>query len=320
MDPGRILVTGGDGFVGRALLTQLHARGWQATGTSRRLAPGTADSGNLIASGDLERVTDWRPLLEGHAVVVHTAARVHLLRDRARDPLAAYRAANTAATLRLAQAAAAAGVRRFVFVSSVKVLGEATAPGRPFTAASPLAPADPYAVSKAEAERGLGAIAQRTGMELVVVRPPLVYGPGVRANFRRLLTWVDRGVPLPLGGLDNRRSLLALDNLVDLLAHCCVAPAAAGATLLASDGEDLSTSELLQRIGTALGRPARLLPASPRLLALASRCGAAGAVARLTGSLQVDSSAARSRLDWQPPLSVDAGLAAVAAWYREQRR
>lgn len=315
MSDGRILVTGANGFVGAALLAHLAHQGEPVRGSVRDPAPrGLAR--DLIETGNLDATTDWRAALEGVDVVVHTAARVHLMRDRAQDPLAAYRAVNTDATLNLARQAAAAGVQRLVFVSSVKVLGEATVTNAPFTALSPPAPPDPYGQSKAEAEAGLWRIAEQTGLEVVVVRPPLVYGPGVRANFLRLMAWVDRGIPLPLAGLDNRRSLVGIGNLTALLSHCCTHPGAVGQTLLVSDGEDLSTSDLLLRMGRALGRQPRLFRAPRRLYGLAAQLGAGNAVARLTQSLQVDISTTCSTLDWRPSLSVDACLAATADWYR----
>ncbi len=235
--------------------------------------------------------------------------------DTSADPLAAFRQTNTAGTLHLARQAAAAGVRRFVFVSSVKVNGEGTAEGSPFTAADAPAPQDPYGISKMEAEQGLRQIAVDTGMEVVIVRPPLVYGPGVKANFATLMRWLQRGIPLPLGAVtDNRRSLVALDNLVDLLITCIHHPAAANQTFLVSDGEDLSTTALLRRMGQALGKPALLLPVPPALLALGAKVLGKGDVAqRLLGSLQVDITHTRETLGWTPPIGVDEGLRRAAA-------
>lgn len=252
---------------------------------------------------------DWFDALTGTQAILHLAARAHILHDEAADPLAAYRAVNTAGTLRLAEQAAAAGVRRFVFVSTVKVHGESSPPGRPFDETMAPVPEGPYAVSKLEAEQGLAALAARTGMEVVVVRPPLVYGPGVKANFAAMARAVDRGWPLPLGAIDNRRSLIGVDNLVDLLLRCLDHPAAANQAFLASDGEDLSTPEMLRRLGTALGRPARLLPVPQTLLrAGGALLGRGPAVDRLCGSLQVDITKARTLLGWSPPVSVDEGL------------
>ena len=265
---------------------------------------------------DLGPESDWSALLTGAPIdcVIHLAARVHVMNDRAQDPLADFRRANTAGTLQLARQAALAGVRRFVYVSSIKVNGEETLPGRPFVPRVTEAPRDAYGISKFEAERGLAELSRDTGMELVVVRPPLVYGPGVRANFLSMMRWIKRGVPLPLGAIDNRRSLVALDNLVDLLILCGQHPAAAGKTFLVSDGEDLSTTELLRRMGSALGKPARLIPCPSALLTGgAALLGRAGVARRLCGSLQVDVSETREVLGWKPVVGVDAALRKTAA-------
>ncbi|MFT3717978.1 NAD-dependent epimerase/dehydratase family protein [Pseudorhodoferax sp.] len=306
-----IVLTGGSGFVGRAVVQALARRG-----SALRLAGRAAAAPvplpphvQTVAVAPLGPQADWSAALRGASAVLHLAARAHVLRDPAADPLAAYRAVNTAGTLRLAEQAAAAGVRRFVFASTVKVHGESTPADRPFTEDMAPAPQDPYALSKWEAEQGLAAIAARTGMEVVVVRPPLVYGPGVRANFAALVRAVARGWPLPLGAIDNRRSLVGLDNLVDLLLLCLEHPAAAQQTFLASDGEDLSTPALLRRLAAAMGRPARLLPVPPALLrAGAGLLGRGAAVERLCGSLRVDIAKARRVLGWAPPLGVDEGL------------
>lgn len=258
--------------------------------------------------------TDWSRALAGCSAVVHAAARVHVITEVAEDPLARFRHVNVAGTLNLAAQAAAAGVRRFVFVSSVKVNGEGTMEHRPFTASDAPAPQDPYGISKDEAEQGLRQIAQDTGMEVVIVRPPLVYGPGVKANFASLMRALQYGLPLPLGAVtQNRRSLVALDNLVDLLLTCVDHPAAANQTFLVSDGEDLSTAELLRRMGLAMGRRARLLPVPPALLKLgAMALGKADMVQRLLGSLQVDITHTHQTLGWTPPIGVDEGLRRAA--------
>lgn len=316
----RVLVTGASGFVGGRLLERLAAENRAAVAAVRRRIGPPGDVPAVVID-DIDRHTDWSAALGGCEVVVHTAARVHMMRDAAPDPLAAFRRVNVEGTLNLARQAASAGVRRFVFVSSIKVNGEATLPGRPFRANDPPAPADPYGVSKLEAEQGLFVLARDSGMEVVVVRPVLVYGPGVGANFLSMMRWLRRGLPLPLGALGNRRSLLALDNLVDLLVHCLDHPAAAGAVFLASDGEDLSTPDLLRRLGVALGRPARLLPAPPAFLqAGATLLGRRALAQRLCGSLQVDSTATRERLDWTPPLSVNAALELTAAAFLASER
>ena len=251
--------------------------------------------------------------------MVHTAARVHLLRDGAADPLAAFRRVNVQGTLDLAQQAAAAGVRRLVFISSVKVHGETTALGTPYFADDAPAPRDAYGSSKMEAEDGLRSIAATSGMEVVIIRPPLVYGPGVKANFQVMLRWLSRGMPLPLGAIHNQRSLVALDNLVDLIVTCTHHPAAANQTFLVSDGEDMSTTQLLRRLGQAMGRPARLIPVPPALLkAGAAMLGKPGLAQRLCGSLQVDITKTRQLLGWSPPISVDEGLRRAAKGFRHE--
>jgi UDP-glucose 4-epimerase len=264
---------------------------------------------------------DWTPLLDRIDVVIHAAARVHVMRDQAADPVVEFRRANTEGTLALARQAAAAGVKRFVFVSSIKVNGEGTLPGQPFVAKVSSAPCDPYGLSKYEAEEGLKALAAETGMEIAIVRPPLVYGPGVGANFLSMMRWISRGVPLPLGSIHNRRSLVALDNLVDLLLTCATHPAAANRVFLVSDGEDLSTTDLLRRLGRAMGKPPRLLPVP----AAALRWGAAilgrGDIGRrLCGSLQVDASETSRTLGWKPVIGVDAALVKAARAFSEADR
>jgi len=267
--------------------------------------------------GELGAETDWGDAVRGAEVVIHTAARVHVMKDGAQDPLSEFRRMNVEGSLNLALQAAEAGVRRFVFVSSIKVNGERALVNQPFTAENIPAPIDPYGVSKHETEQGLHRLATETGMEVVVIRPPLVYGPGVKANFRALMRAVAGGIPLPLGAIDNRRSMVALDNLVDLIITCIKHPAAANETFLVSDGEDLSTPDFVRRLARAMGRPARVIPVPESLLmAGAKLLGKQEAVRRLCGSLQVDISKTRELLGWTPPISVDEGLRRAVAGMR----
>ena len=298
-----VLVTGATGFVGSSLRIALAELG-------HRVRPAVRDSSGLASEamvGYIHTHTDWSAALSGCDAVVHLAARVHVMRDAAADPLMAFRTVNVDGTLNLARQAAAAGVRRFVFLSSIKVNGEGRA--EPYRETDQAAPRDPYAVSKWEAEQGLRALAAETGMELVILRPPLVYGPGVKANFQRLIRAVAKGLPLPLGAIDNRRSLLFLGNLVDAIRLCLEHPAAANRTYLLADGEDVSTPELVRRLARAMDRPAHLLAVPPAWFALAGQLlGKREEVARLLGSLAVDSSAIRADLGWKPPSSLDQGL------------
>ncbi len=309
-----ILVTGGTGFIGRRLIERLLGGGRAVRASIRRRPPEpAAGTQAAVEVGDVNGDTDWTEALHGASVVVHLAARAHVMRDTANDPLAEYRRVNVAGTINLARQAAASGVRRFVFVSSIKAHGEVTGVGSAFSAASAPAPMDAYGLSKREAEQELAKLARDTGMEWVVVRPPLVYGPGVKGNFLALMRAVHRGMPLPLGAIYNRRSLVALDNLVDLLATCIDHRAAANRAFLVSDGSDLSTTELLRRIGVALGRSARLIPVPEPLLRWGAKALGQPAVAqRLCGSLQVDISETQRILDWAPPVTVDEGLRRTA--------
>ncbi|MCG9022841.1 SDR family oxidoreductase [Laribacter hongkongensis] len=313
-----VLVTGATGFVGAAMLQRLAAVGQPARAAYRHIMTPLPTWGAGVAVGDLGARQDWRTALDGVATVVHTAARVHLIQDAATDPMAEYRRVNVEGTINLARQAAASGVRRFVFLSSIKVNGEFTEAGQPFTADDEPTPENSYGVSKYEAEQLLRQIAAETGMEVVIIRPPLVYGPGVKANFESMMRWLVRGVPLPLAAVtQNRRSLVALDNLVDLIVTCLNHPAAANQTFLASDGEDLSTAELLKRMGAAMGKPARLFYVTPALLKLgATLLNKPGIYQRLCGSLQLDIAKTRQLLEWTPPMSVDEGLRRAAEGFR----
>jgi nucleoside-diphosphate-sugar epimerase len=259
--------------------------------------------------GSIDGATKWTAALCAVDVVVHLAARVHVMKDMSSDPLAAFRKVNVEGTLNLARQSAAAGVTRFVFLSSIKVNGECTKPGQAFTETDATAPQDAYGLSKHEAEQGLRQLAADTGMEVVIIRPPLVYGPGVKANFAALMHAVQHGWPLPLGAVHNQRSLVALDNLVDFIVTCITHPQAANQTFLVSDGHDLSTTELVRSMAQAAGVPARLLPVPVwALQAGATLLGKGDAVQRLCGNLQVDTAKARTLLGWVPPVSVGEGL------------
>ncbi|WP_019583479.1 NAD-dependent epimerase/dehydratase family protein [Thioalkalivibrio sp. ALE16] len=305
---GRVLVTGASGFVGSALVDRLERDGrWEARAGSRR-GGALSRGAEWVVTPSLEAGADWSEALHGVSAVVHAAARAHVLDEAADDPLTEFRRCNVDGTLELARQAAQAGVRRFVFLSSIGVLGRSGE--RPLRFDDPPAPEDDYAVSKWEAEQGLEDLSRETGMEVVIVRPPLVYGPNAPGNFGKLMEWVARGVPLPLGAVTgNRRSLVGLDNLVDLLVTCLEHPAAANRVFLAGDGEDLSTTDLLRRVAAAMGRRARLVPVPPGLLRAGARAVRRGEMARrLLDSLQVDISDTRETLGWEPPVSVDEGL------------
>ncbi len=313
----KLLVTGATGFVGSGLLQCFATTpGIEIVATTRRVSNTVKPGTTFVCVGDLFGATDWTPLLSGVDVVVHLAARVHVMRDTVSDPLGEFRRINTEATLNLARQAAAAAVGRCVFLSSIKVNGEATSPSRPLRADDAAAPHDPYAVSKFEAEQGLQAVDAETGMRIATIRPPLVYGPGVGANFRRLMGLAARGIPLPVGGVRNARSLVSVWNLCDLIRTLVAAPSATSGVFMVSDGEDLSTADLMRRISRFMGRRARV-PAVPlaMLKAVGRLTGRGDEVARLTDSLTVDIADTRRRLEWTPPLSVDVSLERTVRWY-----
>lgn len=301
-----ILLTGATGFVGSRLAETLNDMSdIDLTCAVRRF--GAAGSGREVVVSGLEADTSWSDALADQQVVIHAAARAHIIRDEVPDPLAEYRRVNVEGTLNLARQAAESGAKRFVFISSIGVNGNTNS--RPFTEDDEPSPAEPYAQSKLEAELGLRAIAEEAGMEVTFIRPPLVYGRNAPGNFGSLVKWVSKGVPLPLGSIRNKRSLVALDNLVDLIVTCVDHPAAANQVFLVADGKDLSTTELLQGVSRAMDKPARLIPVPAAMLMFgASLLGKEAVAQRLLGSLQVDISKARNLLGWEPPLAVDEGL------------
>jgi nucleoside-diphosphate-sugar epimerase len=313
----QVLVTGATGFVGSTLCRTLVSRGYAVRAAMRQnIVDGPATTGMAIFPiGEMGSDTTWRHALHGCDAVVHLAARVHVMRDRSSNPLAAFRAVNVDATRQLLKQAAESGVRRFVFLSTIKVNGEMSV-GKPFRESDPPAPLDPYAISKWEAEKAVIDLCNRAGMEFTILRPPLVYGPGVGGNFARLLKAVDRGVPLPFGALRNRRSLIYVENLADLIAVSLGDSVAAGKTYLVSD-DDVSTPELIRRTAVALGKQARLISVPLWLLRIgAGILGRASDYERLAGDLAIDPSAVRGELGWAPPFEMSQALAATAAWYR----
>ncbi len=322
----KILVTGANGFVGNALSQSLASQSHEVLAVSRQ----SIEQQSLSISehsaqylyrllADFGNISSIQEHLQSVQAVVHCAARVHQVHETAADPLLEYRRVNTQATLALARAAAQEGVKRFVFLSSVKVNGEFSLPRQPFTAEQ-AAPQDPYGISKWEAEQGLMEISAKTGMEIVIIRPPLVYGPGVKANFLTMMRWLQNGIPLPLGAIANQRSLVALPNLVDFIALCLTHPKAANQTFMINDQQDVSTTALLRGLGDALGRPARLLPVPQSMLTLALKAiGKGGIAQRLCGDLAVDASPASTLLGWKPPLTVQQGLQLTAQHFLSTR-
>jgi len=309
----RILVTGANGLVGRHLCLTLCQQQHAVVAAVRAVDCGNDGLLQTVSITDIDADSDWSAALQKVDVVVHLAARVHVMTDASCDPLAAYRQVNVAGTLNLARQATQAGVKRFIFISSVKVNGEYTEIGRPFTEENVANPQDAYGQSKLEAEQGLLLLAKQTAMEMVIIRPPLVYGAGVKANFSRMLLAVRLGIPLPLGAIHNKRSFVYVGNLVSLILRCLDHPSAVSQVFLVSDGLDLPTTELLKECAVALGVKSRLWPLPQRLIeSLASMVGKGDEAQRLCGSLQVDISKARALLGWTPPFSVEDGLKATA--------
>lgn len=315
-------ITGATGFVGSAVVNQLLAGTFHPLRIAvrdKRVMP--VERVEVVSVSSLAPDNHWDDFVIGTDVVIHCAARVHVLSESAGDPEYEYHQANVLGTLNLAEQAAAAGVRRFIFISSIKVNGESTDSGTAFHADGPTQPQDPYGKSKMKAEEGLRQLASRTGMEVVIIRPVLVYGPGVKANFLNMMTWLDKGVALPLGAIDNRRSLVALDNLVSLIVTCIDHPAAANQTFLVSDGRDLSTTELLRQMGAALGRSPRLLPVPTWILkGAAAALGKKAFSQRLCGSLQVDISKTCDMLGWTPPMTVEDAMNKTARDFLERKK
>jgi len=305
-----ILLTGATGFVGNAIAWQL------ATKTEDNIVAAvrgisSALPGNIkqLVLGSLQENVNYTTALKSVEVVVHAAARVHVMQDDACDSLVEFRKVNVEGTLNLARQAAEVGVKRFVFISSIKVNGESTELDKPFLENDQYIPIDPYGLSKWEAEQGLFEISQETGMEVVVIRPPLIYGIGVKANFQKMMQWMNKGIPLPFGAIDNQRSLVALDNLVDFIVLCTHHPKAAGEVFLISDGADVSTTELLRKVARAMDKKACLIAVPVGLMRFFARLlGKADVADRLFGSLQVDSSKARELLGWKPVITMDEQL------------
>ena len=304
----KILVTGANGFVGKSLCSALIAQE-HAVRAVIRVAEVRAYNVEQVVVSSINFDTDWSAALRDVSIVIHLAARVHVMNDSAIDPLGEFRKTNVAGTLHLAQQAVKAGVKRFIFVSSVKVNGEQTIKNKPFLEADTANPQDAYGISKHEAEQGLMRIAEETGLEVVIVRPPLVYGAGVKANFASMMRVVKRGIPLPLGAIHNKRSFVYVGNLVSLILRCIDHPAAANQTFLVSDGHDISTTELLRGCADALGVKASFLPVPQKIVEVcATLVGKRDVAQRLCGNLQVDISKALNLLDWTPPISLAVGL------------
>jgi len=277
------------------------------------------DGIKLLQVKTIDNTTNYRDWLQGIDVIVHTAARVHRMKESRKDPLKAYRAVNTEATLNLARQAAEAGVKRFIFISSIKVNGESTSKGHPFTYADIPKPIDPYAISKYEAEKGLCELATKTNLETVILRPPLVYGPGVKANFRKLLQIVHRGIPLPLGSVNNQRSFVYIENFVDLIHACIENPAAANQLFLVSDDHDVSTQELFRKLAGLMHRRANLIPVPTNFLIRASALlGKQAQMSRLIGNLQIDIHHTKETLGWKPMFSFDEGLKKTVQQFLKQ--
>jgi len=318
----KILISGATGLVGKALCPLLKSYG------DVRVALWQKEDGinipvdiSPIVVGSVDRNTNWNMALRGIDVVIHLAARVHVMEDKASDPLGAYREVNAVGTETLARQSAAAGVRRLIFVSTIKVNGEQTHGGNAFTEKDVPNPQDPYSISKIEAEKALTDVAENSGLEVVIIRPPMIYGPDVKARFLTLMKLVDRGVPIPTRSIKNRRSLLYVRNLADFLALCVTESEAANQVYLLSDGEDVSTSDLVSTIARAMKKPDRQFGVSE----IVARTGARllrreNFYSRLWGSLKIDSTKAREQLGWRPPYSFAEGIEDTVNWYLNKSR
>jgi nucleoside-diphosphate-sugar epimerase len=311
-----ILITGSTGFVGTVLCRRMLREGLQVTAAVRNLSSRSLlpEEANIVNVGPISPMTTWTSALNGANTVVHLAARTHAMRELSKDPLQAYRSINVEGTERLARSAAVSGVKRFIYISSVKVNGEGK--DEPYTELATPAPEDAYGISKWEAEQTLRRIEAETGMEVVIIRPTLIYGPGVKANILALLKIVKRGFPLPLGNIHNRRSLIYVGNIVDAIAVCAAHPEAAGQTYMVSDNEDVSTPELIKCVAQAQGRKPRIFPFPESLLRLAgSVIGRESTIDRLFRSLTVDTSKIRRELGWKPPFTMQEGMTETAKWF-----
>lgn len=315
----RILVTGATGFLGSFLCNKLLKDGFSVRGTLLPSEKASSLTGGVepVTVERLGADTTWSHSLKDVDIIIHLAARVHIMNDRELDPLTEFRRVNVEGTVQLAREAAKAGVNRFVYISSIKVNGEENI--TPYTTESSPTPLDPYGISKWEAEQSLRKIEAETGMEVVIIRPPLVYGPGVKANFLKMMYIINCGIPMPFASITNKRSLIYIGNLVDAIINCATHTVAAGQTYLVSDGVDVSTPELIRRTTAALGVTSRLLPFPAALMNLVGKLmGKNDVVARLTGSLMVDSSKIRKELEWKPPFTMEEGLAETARWFKGQ--
>jgi nucleoside-diphosphate-sugar epimerase len=317
MNPVSILITGANGFVGTSLCQHLLDLGFPVTGLTRH----SPQRPHEQQGPELDSTSDWTPWLKADQVVIHCAARVHVMHDTAQDPYQAFRAVNTDGTLTLARQAAAAGVKRFVFLSSIKVNGEETPAGQPFTEEVSSPPTDPYGLSKYEAELALIELAKLTGMEVVIIRPPLVYGEGVKGNFASMMSLLAKGYPLPFGSIHNARSLVSLGNLINFITVCISHPAAANQIFLVSDGVDLSTTELLTKLASVMGKSINLLPIPETIMRLGLAVIGKKAISqRLFSSLQVDITKAKHRLNWAPAISIDDGLKQCVVNYKRKNQ